>query len=87
MDNINDLTQKLVKNLTKIKSEYIRVTQELTVSIRKDVVAVELKDIINSSNNYNSLKTNLNTYINNLNTYTNNVYISKKVGVDNESTK
>lgn len=53
----------MVDGLSAVKTEFFRMKDELSVSIRKDVVATELKVIIQDSDNYESLKQNLNNYI------------------------
>ena len=53
----------MVDGLSAVKTEFFRMKDELSVSVRKDVVATELKVIIQDSDNYESLKQNLNNYI------------------------
>ena len=62
--NIKQLTIDYIKKLTMVKEDFINMKKELAVSIRKDYVKIELKDIINKSSNYEELKNNLNNYIN-----------------------
>jgi hypothetical protein len=56
----------MVEGLTAVKEEFWRNKAELEVSIRKDVVAVELKSIIENTDNYLNLKAALKEYIDNL---------------------
>ena len=65
MEENNNL-EMLVQGLTIIKDEFIRNKEELKVSKRKDVVAVELKSILDSNSDFNSLKTAIQEYINDL---------------------
>lgn len=60
--SLEDQSRRLVDGLMLIKDEYIKTKDQLLVSIRKDVVAAELKDIISSTDNYNSLKTKIEDY-------------------------
>lgn len=63
--NENNL-ENLVKGLTIVKEEFFKNKEELKFSKRKDIVAVELKNILNSNCDYNSLKTAIQTYIDDL---------------------
>lgn len=65
MEENNNL-EMLVQGLTIIKDEFIRNKEELKVSKRKDVVAVELKSILDSNSDFNSLKTAIQEYIGDL---------------------
>lgn len=65
MEENNNL-EMLVQGLTIIKDEFIRNKEELKVSKRKDVVAVELKSILDSNSDFNSLKTAIQEYIDGL---------------------
>ncbi len=58
--------ENLVKGLTIVKDEFFRNKEELKMSKRKDVIAVELKTILDNNSDYYSLKTALTTYIDNL---------------------
>lgn len=62
MNNI-ELENQLVEKLNIIKQEFIKDKDLLKVSIRKDVVAVELKSILEKSTTYKELCDNLETYI------------------------
>lgn len=65
MEENNNL-EMLVQGLTIIKDEFIRNKEELKVSKRKDVVAVELKSILDNNSDFNSLKTAIQEYIDDL---------------------
>ena len=65
MEEKNNL-ENLVKGLNLVKEEFIKCKDELKVSIRKDVVAVELKSIIDKTDNYLNLKAALENYITDL---------------------
>lgn len=65
IDNIKDAEQ-LVNNLILVKEEYQRMCDLSKVSIRKDVVSSNLKDIIQNTNNYEELKIAINNFINDL---------------------
>ena len=61
--NPEELENQLVNSLKNFRQAYINMSNELKVSIRRDVVAVELKDILtNNSDNY-SLRASLESYI------------------------
>lgn len=62
-DNIKNLTADYIKKLELVKAEFIQMKRTLAVSIRKDYVKIELKDILAKSNNYEELQENLNKYI------------------------
>lgn len=65
-NNYKQIEDNIIHTLKDIKQSYIKMKEQLDVSIRKDVVAVELKDIlINNVDNY-SLRSALETYIQNL---------------------
>lgn len=63
MNNINKEAEDLVNKLTLIRNEFIKNKNELLVSVRKDVVCANLKDILQNSNNYEDLKNKLENYI------------------------
>ena len=65
MEENNNL-ENLVKGLTIVKEEFFKNKDELKVSKRKDVVAVELKTILDNNIDYTSLKSALQVYIDNL---------------------
>ncbi len=62
----NNSLENLVKGLTIVKEEFFKNKDELKVSKRKDVVAVELKTILDNNTDYTSLKSALQVYIDNL---------------------
>lgn len=64
--NIEEQAQKLIERLTVVKDEFIRNKDELLVSVRKDVVASELKDIMSKNTDYQSLTQSLEVYISNM---------------------
>ena len=64
--NIEEQAQKLIERLTVVKDEFIRNKDELLVSVRKDVVASELKDIMSKNTDYQSLTQALEVYISNM---------------------
>lgn len=66
LNNFDQLTNKFVNDLTLVKEEFIKDKQELAVSIRKDVVAVQLKELLDSNTDYYNLKSALEMYIQNL---------------------
>ena len=67
MDNtLKEQEQKLIENLLIVKEDYQKTKEQLALSIRKDVLLVELKDIIIQNKDYESLKNSLEYYIKNL---------------------
>ena len=53
----------MVDGLTVVKEEFFRIKDELKVSVRKDVVATELKSILQDSSDYGILKDKITDYI------------------------
>lgn len=53
----------MVDGLTAVKEEFFRMKDELKVSVRKDVVATELKSILQDSSDYYILKDKITDYI------------------------
>ena len=53
----------MVDGLTVVKEEFFRMKDELKVSVRKDVVATELKSILQDSSDYYILKDKITDYI------------------------
>lgn len=53
---MDEQVNKLLMNLKLVKDEFIRCKQELAVSIRKDVIRVQLKDCLENNKNYDDLK-------------------------------
>lgn len=62
MNNDTNL-ENLVKGLSIVKEEFFKNKEELKFSIRKDVVAVELKSILNNNSDYINLKNAIQNYI------------------------
>lgn len=65
-NNIDDTSKKLIDQLSQVRDEFIKNKEDLAVSIRKDLVAVELKDILTKNVSYWELKNALESYIANL---------------------
>lgn len=53
----------MVEGLTAVKEEFFRLKDEEKVSVRKDVVATELKQILNDSSDYETIKSKIADYI------------------------
>lgn len=62
----DEQTKQIIERLQLVKDEFIKSKDELAVSIRKDVVAAELKDILLKNKDYESLKKSIDTFIKNL---------------------
>lgn len=58
--------EDMVDKLNIVKQEFFKDKEELSVSIRKDVVGVELKNILLNTDNYLSLKKSIQDYIDQL---------------------
>lgn len=56
----------MVEGLTAVRDEFFKNKEELKYSVRKDVVAVQLRSILNDSKNFDELKTKLDNYITDL---------------------
>ena len=65
-EQFKEQAQKVVDQLTLVKNEFIKNKEELAVSIRKDVVVAELRNILSANDDYTSLSNELNAYIDNL---------------------
>lgn len=65
MSNL-DLENQLVEKLSIIRDEFIANKEQLAVSIRKDVVAAELRDILVSNPDFHQLKASIEDYANKL---------------------
>lgn len=64
MENNNPITpENIVEKLLLVKDEYIKTKDELAVSIRRDIVKAELKDILSSNGTYPELKSAIEDYI------------------------
>lgn len=68
MEN-KEMVDKIVEQLITVRNKFIQNNNELLVSVRKDVVATTLKDIIQKSKTYEELKLNLQNYIDTLYTF------------------
>lgn len=68
MEN-KEMVDKIVEQLVTVRNKFIQNNNELLVSVRKDVVATTLKDIIQKSKTYEDLKLNLQNYIDTLYTF------------------
>lgn len=68
MEN-KEMVDKIVEQLVTVRNKFIQNNNELLVSVRKDVVATTLKDIIQKSKTYEELKLNLQDYIDTLYTF------------------
>ena len=64
--DLKEQEQKLIDQLTVIKNAFIKNQQDLKFSIRKDIVAAQLKDLLENNPNFYELKSALETYIDNL---------------------
>ena len=65
-ESLKAQADNIIKQLTAVKEEFVRNKEELAVSIRKDIVSIELKSILVENTDYYSLKNALETYIENL---------------------
>lgn len=65
-ESLKAQAEKVIEQLITVKDEFIKNKDELALSIRRDVVRVELKAILQDNKDYNSLRDALETYINNL---------------------
>ena len=65
-EELSRLEKNLVERLNQVKDIMDCQRAELAVSIRKDVVAVQLKDILDSNTDIYSLKNALEDYIKDL---------------------
>lgn len=64
--DLKEQEQKLIDQLTLIKNAFIKNQQDLKFSIRKDIVAAQLRDLLENNPNFYELKSALETYIDNL---------------------
>lgn len=53
----------MVEGLTAVRDEFFKNKEELKYSVRKDVVAVQLRSILDESKNYDEIKNKLEIYI------------------------
>lgn len=56
----------LIEQLNMVRQAFIKQKDTLAVSIRKDLVKADLKDILYNSNSYEELRNKLNEYIDSL---------------------
>lgn len=64
--NLHDMEKNLIEKLNEVKIIMDNQRDELAVSIRKDVVAVQLKDMLMENTSFYSLKNALEDYIKDL---------------------
>ena len=57
---------KLVHQLTVVRDQFIKNEELLRFSIRKDAIAAQLKDIVQSNKDYDSLKESIESLISEL---------------------
>ena len=65
-ESLKAQAEKVIEQLTAVKEEFVKNKEELAISIRRDIVKVELKAILQDNTDYNSLKGALENYIDNL---------------------
>lgn len=65
-DELHNLEKNLIGKLNEVRDIMDGQRRELEFSIRKDIVAVQLKDILDSNPSFPSLKSALEDYISNL---------------------
>ena len=65
-ESLKAQADNIIKQLTAVKEEFVRNKEEIAVSIRKDIVSIELKSILVENTDYYSLRNALETYIENL---------------------
>ena len=64
--NLHQLEENLIKKLNEVKDIMDGQRRELEFSIRRDLVAVQLKDLLESHTSFHSLKAALEDYIQDL---------------------
>lgn len=79
---LSRLEETLVNKLNEVRDILDKQRDELAVSIRKDVVAVQLKDILDSHSSFYSLKAAIEEYIKDL--YSNIEIIEEESYENNE---
>ena len=57
---------KLVHQLTVVRDQFVKNEELLRFSIRKDAIAAQLKDIVQSNKDYDSLKESIESLISEL---------------------
>jgi len=65
-DKNKELLNEFLDKMGLVKEEFIRLKKYEQVSIRKDVVKVELQNIINKCKTYEELRDDIQEYIDNL---------------------
>lgn len=65
-ESLKRQAEKVINQLMEVKEEFVKNKEELAISIRRDVVKVELRAILEENSDFYSLKNALETYINNL---------------------
>lgn len=56
MDNMSEQAKEIVNRLSLVKEEFIRDKEELKLSIRRDVIITQLKDILVNNVDIHSLR-------------------------------
>lgn len=65
-NNLNDQEKQLIEQLNIVKQAFIKNTQDLKFSIRRDIVAAELRDILTNNPSQYELKSAIESYITSL---------------------
>ena len=65
-EQTNKQVEQILERLNLVKEEFIKDKNLLNISIRKDLVAIQLKDIIKNTNTREELVNQLNAYIQDL---------------------
>lgn len=66
MNNITEQEKEIVNKLNLVKEEFIKNKQELKLSVRKDVIITELKDLLVNNSDFYSLKNGIEELISQL---------------------
>lgn len=66
MDNLKNMEEDLVNKLLTIRDDYKNTKEQLAISIRKDILLTELKDMLMENHDFYSLKNAIEDYIRNL---------------------
>lgn len=83
-EELSRLEETLVSKLNEVRDIMDKQKSDLEVSIRRDLVAVQLKDILESHTSFYSLKNALEEYIKDL---YQNVQVIKESDKDDENNK
>lgn len=59
---MDDINKTMIDMLSAVREEFIKNKEELKFSIRRDIVAVELRDIVTQNPDYYSLKEAIDQY-------------------------